>query len=78
LGRTTGSDKGKLFMDVYDVDGGRKLVTIVGTYLNINPQALEQALWVTERYFILPLGEHRERCLVCEFGRVGHYGNLKP
>jgi hypothetical protein len=73
-----GRDKGKLFMDVYNVDTGKKLVTIVGTYLNINPAALDQALWVTERYFMLPLGEHRERCLVCDFGRAGRNGGFKP
>jgi hypothetical protein len=73
-----GRDKGRLFMDVYNVDTGKKLITIVGTYLNIDPSALNQALWVTERYFILPLGERRERCLVCDFGRADRERGLKP
>ncbi|MGD0132670.1 MAG: hypothetical protein ABSE57_11515 [Bryobacteraceae bacterium] len=63
-----GRDKGELFVDVYNAYTGEKLLTIVGTYLNIDPQALNQALWVTERYFILPLGEHRQPCLVCDLG----------
>ena len=73
-----GRDKGKLFTDVYNTDTGKKLLTIVGTYLNIDPRALNQALWVTERYFILPLGEQRERCLVCDFGRADRERGLRP
>ena len=65
-----GRDKGKLFLDFYNVETGKRLITIVGSYLDINPQALNQGLWVTERYFILPLGAHRERSLVCDVGRV--------
>jgi hypothetical protein len=73
-----GRDRGKLFMDVYNADTGKKLITIVATYLGINPQALNQALWVTERYFILPLGEQRQRCMVCDFGRADRERGLKP
>ncbi len=73
-----GRDRGKLFMDVYNVDTGKKQITIVGAYLGINPQALNQARWVTERYFILPLGEQRQRCLVCDFGRADRERGLKP
>jgi hypothetical protein len=65
-----GRDKGDLFLDISNVDTGKKLFTIVGTDVDINPSALDKALWVTERYFILPLGEQRERCLVCDFGRT--------
>jgi hypothetical protein len=62
-----GRDKGKLFFDVFNADSGRKLMTIVGAYVDIDPgHALNQSIWVTERYFIVPLGEHRERCLVCD------------
>lgn len=67
-----GRDKGDLFLDVYNVDTGKKIFTIVGTYVDINPSALDKALWVTERYLILPLGAKRERCFVCDFGRTGH------
>jgi hypothetical protein len=62
-----GRDKGKLFFDVFDADSGRSIMTIVGTYSDINPgYAVDHSIWVTERYFIVPLGEHRERCLVCD------------
>jgi hypothetical protein len=63
-------DKGKLFLDFYNVETGKKLITVVGSYLDINPQALNQGLWVTEGYFILPLDAHRERSVVCDVGRV--------
>ena len=63
-----GRDRGTLFMDAFDADTGKKIVTVVGTYLDIHPgHALNQTTWVTDQYFIVPLGEHRERCLVCEF-----------
>ena len=80
-GTTSSGSRGgtnKLFTDVYNTDTGKKLLTIVGTYLNIDPRALNQALWVTERYFILPLGEQRERCLVCDFGRADRERGLRP
>jgi hypothetical protein len=73
-----GRDKGRLFLDFYKVETGKKLITIVGSYLDINPQALNQGLWVTERYFILPLGAHRERSVVCDVGRVERKARLKP
>jgi hypothetical protein len=67
-----GRDKGKFFFDVCNANTGKKLVTIVAGYSDIEPQdAIQQCRWVTERYFIVPLGGHRERCLVCDFGRVG-------
>jgi hypothetical protein len=74
-----GRDKGKLFFDVFNADTGKNLITIVATYLDIEPgHAINQATWVTERYFIIPLGERRERCLVCDFARAGRNGGLKP
>jgi hypothetical protein len=61
---------GKLFWDVFNADTGIRLLTIVGTYLDTDPgDALYMTAWVTERYFIVALGRHRERCLVCVFGR---------
>jgi hypothetical protein len=73
-----GRNNGKLFMDVYNVDAGTKLFTIVGTYVDIDPSALDKALWVTERYLVLPLGAQRERCLVCDFDRADRKRGLKP
>ena len=35
------------------------------------------AAWLTERYFIVPLGGRHERCLVCEFGARNQQG-AKP
>jgi hypothetical protein len=67
-----GRDKGKLFFDVFNANTGKKLITIVARYRDMDPDsAIIQCRWVTEHYFIVPLGSHRERCLVCEFGRVG-------
>ena len=71
----TGRDQGELFFDVYNADAGKKVVTIVATYLDVLPDsAIDRAIWATERYFIVPLGEHRERCLVCDFGRARRNG----
>jgi hypothetical protein len=62
--------RGKLFFEVFNADTGRRISTIVGTYSGPNPGGLiRQTAWVAERYFLIPLGEHRKRCLVCEFGR---------
>jgi hypothetical protein len=71
-------DKGKLFFDVFNADTGRKLMTILGTYSDINPGAVNKSLWVTDRYFIVPLGETRERCLICDLGPVDGEGRLRP
>jgi hypothetical protein len=73
-----GRDQGTLFLDFYNVDTGKKWITIVGVYSDINPQAVNQGLWVTERYFILPLGAHRERCLVCDVRRTDPSSRLQP
>jgi hypothetical protein len=62
---------GRVFCDVFNADTGRKLLTINGSYSTGYPNApLHKTAWVTERYFIVPLGEDCERCLVCEFGSV--------
>ncbi len=64
-----GRDKGKLYYDVFRAESGEKIITIVGRYKDIEPgHAINQSIWVTDRYFLIPLSEHRERCLVCEFG----------
>ncbi len=65
-----GRDIGKLFFDVYNADTGKKLITVTATYRDVEPgHAINQSIWV-EHYFIVPLGEHRERCLVCDFSRL--------
>ncbi len=59
---------GQVFFDVFNAETGKKVLTIEGSYSNFDPDStLAQTFWLTERYFIVPIGEHRERCLVCEF-----------
>jgi hypothetical protein len=84
LGRCGGSDvplgispcidfrgpHGKLFFDVYQADTGKKLITLTAKFSKILPEDdFLKTGWVTERYFIIPLDDKRERCLICEFGR---------
>jgi hypothetical protein len=71
----------KVFMDVFHADTGEKVLTIEGTYSGYGDDpggTLAKTAWLTERYFIVPLGEHRERCLVCEFGTQGRAPGAKP
>ncbi len=77
----------RMFLDVFNADTGGKVLKFEGTYSNtigssvysIDPDDyLAQTAWLTERYFIVPLGEHKERCLVCEFGRGGQQPGAKP
>lgn len=71
----------KVFLDVFSADTGEKVLTIAGTYsgLGFDPfGCLAKTAWLTERYFILPLGEHRDRCLVCEFGARSRGQRSKP
>ena len=59
-----------VFYDVYSTVTGKKLFTIQGKLggLGDDPQGcLRRTAWLTERYLIIPLGKHRERCVVCEF-----------
>jgi hypothetical protein len=59
---------GKLFFDVYDADSAKKMITMIANFHGILPQeVLGKTGWVTERYFIVPLDQQRNRCLVCEF-----------
>jgi hypothetical protein len=63
-------DKYLIFYDVYKTATGRKLFTLQGTYSGIGDDpygCIRKAAWLTERYFIIPLGKRRERCVVCEF-----------
>jgi len=64
-----GVGKGQLFFDVFRADAGKKVVTVEGRFQLGTPNgAVYTTGWVTEGYFIVPLGAHRERCLVCDFG----------
>lgn len=63
----------KVFFEVFNAETGKKALTIEGTYstfsYSYDPDGiLSKTAWLTERYFIVPLGKHKERCLVCEFG----------
>jgi hypothetical protein len=63
----------KVFFDVFNAETGKKVVMIEGNYSSINngddpDGVLAKAGWLTERYFIVPLGKTIERCLVCDFG----------
>ena len=68
-----------MFFDVFSADTGNKIVTIKGTFsseIGAPPEdVLSKTGWVTERYFIVPLGKRVERCLVCEFGRQRNGGS---
>jgi hypothetical protein len=71
----------KTFWDVFNADTGRRILTIEGTFTGYDddPGAdLEKTGWLTERYFIVPLGQHKERCLVCEFGGRKLQQGAKP
>jgi hypothetical protein len=66
-----GGNHGKLFVEFYDADTARKMVTITANFTLILPEdAFGKTGWVTERYFMIPLDDRRERCLVCEFGHA--------
>ena len=70
-----------VFFDFFNADSGTKLFTLEGTFLSqIQDEAdgaLAQAGWVTERYFIVPLGRKIDHCLVCDFGRSRENGANK-
>jgi hypothetical protein len=63
----------KVFFDLFNADTGQKLFTIEGKLSSVNggqpdSDVLPKTAWVTERYFIVPLGKTIDRCLVCDFG----------
>lgn len=63
----------KIFFDVFNADTGKKVATIDARYSGLSDDqgdCFAYTGWLTERYFIVPLGERLERCLVCEFGHV--------
>jgi hypothetical protein len=69
----------RVFFDVYSADTGKKTITVEGTYSGLDDPdgCLKETAWLTERYFIIPLGKSRDRCLVCEFGARRRQGG-KP
>jgi hypothetical protein len=69
----------RVFFDVFRADTGSKLFTIEGSYSGYGDAegCLEKTAWLSERYFIIPLGKRRERCLVCEFSARRRQG-AKP
>jgi hypothetical protein len=71
-----------LFMDVFNANTGDKVLTIEANQSGFaGPDSvgvLETTAWLTERYFVVPLGEHRERCLICEFGSNKGQQAAKP
>jgi len=58
-----------------------KIVTIEGTFSSDidepPPDVLSRTGWLTERYFIVPLGKLIDRLLVCEVGGQGNTGSKK-
>jgi hypothetical protein len=61
---------------VYEVTTGRKLLTLQGSYRafadeieDLAAGSLSQTAWLMERHFIIPIGEYKERCMVCDFSR---------
>lgn len=68
-----------IYFDVFSAETGGKIVTIQGTFSSDAGEPSEDVLsrtgWVTERYFIVPLGKRIDRLLVCEFGKQGKRGS---
>jgi hypothetical protein len=78
---TPGTKQGstRVFFDFFNGDTAQKLFAIEGTFSSVNggePDSgvLGKTGWITERYFIVPLGKTIDRCLVCDFGRRADKG----
>ena len=58
----------QVFFDFFNADTGAKMFSLEGTFTsNVGDDPdhlLSFAGWVTGRYFIIPLGRHKERCIV--------------
>ncbi len=59
---------GKFFIDLYEVSSDRRLVAVEGEHRGSlrADVPLTVTFWLESRYFIVPLGSHLERMLVCE------------
>ncbi|MGI8746210.1 MAG: hypothetical protein ACR2NN_27240 [Bryobacteraceae bacterium] len=59
--------RGRIFLDVFSTITGSKLLTIEGGYAGADGrERMRNTAWI-DRYFLIPLGEQMERCLVCDF-----------
>lgn len=72
--------RGRFYVDLYDVASGRVLVQLAGRYRGGEPTGASCAAgWLSERFFLLPLGDRLDLCLVCDFGdRVGAAPGKRP
>ena len=62
---------GKLYLEFFDTNTGEKILTIEGHYQRGLPgTGVLHSAWLTDRFFIVPVGEYSERCLVCDFGGI--------
>ena len=73
----------KIFLDLFNAQVGQKLFTMQGTYRTTHgifevDQFLGMSGWLTDRFFILSLGEHKETCLVCDFGKSDSQKGKNP
>jgi len=64
----------KVFFDFFNSDTGRKLFTLSGAFSALYgvgdvDGVLDKTGWVSDRFFIIPLGRKLDRCLVCDFGK---------
>jgi len=59
---------GRFFIDLYEVSSGRKFAAIGGTEKGTlrADEPLMLTFWLESHYFIVQLGSHLERMLVCE------------
>jgi hypothetical protein len=59
---------GKFFIDLYDVSSGRRFAQVDGAVRGTlcADGILDLTFWLESRYFIVQLGSHLERMLVCE------------
>jgi hypothetical protein len=70
-----------VYFDVFNADTGQRVLTFEGVYSGwaYDPDGcMGQSGWLTERYFIVPLGDRKESCLVCEFGDKRPQRKVKP
>lgn len=66
-----GKTRGTLYFDFYQADTGKKVVTVTAQLNYILPQEVFQnTAWLSERFFVMPLDDERNKCMVCEFGRM--------
>ena len=79
--KAPGGQQSRIFFDVFNTASGAKVLTIEGAYTGYGPDTSEAVLsttgWLTDRYFIVPLGVRIDRLLVCEFGGQRNAGPQK-